>query len=111
MTQNQTFTSENNIDTFICISALWERYMATLQLYQKVRYDLHSSNQRLMAQLKARHVMNPSKLSLLAESKQEELAYTACQLMLSLFADKDRIVDINEQLVRSISACNSTNFF
>jgi len=58
-----------------------------------------------MAQLKARHVMNPSNFSALAESKQEELAYAACQLLLSLIADKERIVEITEKLVRSYAAC------
>ncbi|KAK3749493.1 hypothetical protein QZH41_013466 [Actinostola sp. cb2023] len=85
------------------ISALWDRYLAALQLYQKVRHDLHSSNQRLMAQLKARHVMNPSNFSALADSKQEELAYAACQLLLSLIADKERIVEITEKLANNQS--------
>jgi hypothetical protein len=44
--------------------------------------------------------MNPSNFSALAESKQEEMAFAACQLLLSLFADKERIVELTANIVR-----------
>ncbi|XP_048586142.1 thyroid receptor-interacting protein 11-like isoform X2 [Nematostella vectensis] len=85
------------------ISALWERYLSTLHMYQQVRHELLNSNHRLLAQLQARHVITPASCSALAQRKQEELAFTVCDLLLSLIVDKERLVELETKLTNTQS--------